>query len=138
MRERLSRLVAVSTLAAVSIVGLSGCASTGAADTAVTTIGAADLLEVVGGSDVVVLDVRTPAEFAEGHVPGSLNIDLSSPSFAEDIEALPKDATYVVYCRSGNRSAQAASLMAEAGFTSVYDVDAGPATLAEAGVPVTG
>lgn len=137
MRENLSRLVAVSIVAGASIVGLSGCASTAASDTAVTTIGAAELLEVASGSDVVVLDVRTPAEYAEGHVPGSVNIDVSSPSFTEEIEALPKDATYVVYCRSGNRSADAAARMVDAGFTDVLNVDAGLATLASAGVPLT-
>lgn len=135
MREKLGRLVAVSILAGVSVIGMSGCASE--SDPAVTTIGAADLLDVAAGPDVVVLDVRTPEEYAEGHVPGSINIDVSGPTFTEDIEALPKDATYVVYCRSGNRSAQAASQMADAGFTDVYDVDAGLETLAEAGVPVT-
>jgi len=118
----------------VAVVGLSGCSSDSGA---VTTVDAAGLVEVAQDPDVVVLDVRTPQEYGEGHVPGAVNIDLSSPTFAEEIEALPKESAYVVYCRSGNRSAQAADQMAEAGFTEVYDVDAGLVTLAEAGVPVT-
>ena len=60
-----------------------------------------------------------------------------SPSTSAARRSLPKDSAYVVYCRSGNRSAQAAQQMAEAGFTDVYDVDAGLATLAQAGVPLT-
>ena len=81
--------------------------------------------------------MRTPEEFAAGHVEGALNINVESPTFADEIEALPKDQTYVVYCRSGNRSAAAAEQMADAGFTDLYDVDAGLATLAEAGVALT-
>jgi len=132
MHARTRLAVAGATVAAV--VALSGCSSD---SSAVTTVDATELVEVAQDPDVVVLDVRTPQEYAEGHVPGALNIDISSPTFTQEIEALPKDSAYVVYCRSGNRSAQAADQMADAGFGEVYDVDAGLATLAEAGVPVT-
>lgn len=130
MRARAAAVV----VSVVALVGLAGCSS----DTgAVTDIGAQQLIEVAESGEVVVLDVRTPQEYAEGHVPGALNIDIASPTFAEQIAALPTDETYVVYCRSGNRSAQAAQQMVQAGFTDVYNVDAGLATLASAGVPLT-
>ena len=61
--------------------------------------------------ETVVVDVRTPAEYAEGHLEGAVNIDLQDSGFEEAITALDDDGQYVVYCRSGNRSAQAASLM---------------------------
>jgi rhodanese-related sulfurtransferase len=112
--------------------GLAACAS----DSAVQTIGAAELVEVVEAGDAVLLDVRTPQEYASGHLPGAVNIDLSDPTFAQQIEALPTQETYVVYCRSGNRSAEAATVMSEAGFTDVRDVDAGLQTIAQAGVPL--
>jgi rhodanese-related sulfurtransferase len=136
------RPVLAAALAVVAAVGLAGCSSddtsaTAAPAAAVTTIGASDLVDVVADPDIVVLDVRTPLEYAEGHVAGAVNIDVSSPSFGDEIAALDPDATYVVYCRSGNRSADAAAQMAEAGFTEVYDVDAGLATLSSAGVPLT-
>jgi rhodanese-related sulfurtransferase len=130
MRARAAAVV----VSVVALVGLAGCSS----DTvAVTDIGAQQLIEVAESGEVVVLDVRTPQEYAEGHVPGALNIDIASPTFAEQIAALPTDETYVVYCRSGNRSAQAAEQMVQAGFTDVYNVDAGLATLASAGVQLT-
>jgi rhodanese-related sulfurtransferase len=66
-----------------------------------------------------IIDVRTPAEFAEGHVRGAQNIDVQAASFADRIAALPKGGTYLVYCRSGNRSAQAAATMQDAGLTVV-------------------
>lgn len=132
---------AVAAVGFVSVLGLTGCSTETAvaepAAAAVTTIGASDLVGVAESTDAVVLDVRTPAEYAEGHVPGAINVDVNSPTFAEQIAALETDVPYVVYCRSGNRSAQAAQMMVAAGFTEVYDVDAGLATLAEAGVPLT-
>jgi rhodanese-related sulfurtransferase len=136
------RPVLTAVVAAVLAAGLAGCSSddtsTAAAPAAaVTTIGATELVDVVDEEDIVVVDVRTPVEYAEGHVAGAVNIDVSDPSFSDEISALDPDATYVVYCRSGNRSADAAAQMVEAGFTDVYDVDAGLATLSSAGVPLT-
>jgi phage shock protein E len=133
---RIRTLVVAALVTTAASVGLAGCSS-GTDAASVSTIGATELVEVVADPDVVVLDVRTPQEYAQGHVPGALNIDVSSPSFADEIATLPKDVTYVVYCRSGNRSADAAARMADAGFTDLYDVDAGLATLASAGVPLT-
>jgi phage shock protein E len=68
-----------------------------------------------------VVDVRTPAEYASGHLAGARNIDLQSPSFAAEVGRLDRAGAYVVYCRSGNRSAQAAQLMTAMGFTDVRD-----------------
>jgi phage shock protein E len=83
----------------------------------------------------IVIDVRTPGEYAEGHVPGALLIDVSAPTFAEQIGQLDPNAAYVVYCRSGNRSAAAVTQMLTAGFTELYDM--GPLTAwAQAGYPV--
>jgi phage shock protein E len=73
------------------------------------------------GSDTVVIDVRTPAEFASGHLKGAVNIDLSNVDFAAQIAALDTAVKYVVYCRSGNRSATAVSYMEDAGITQVTD-----------------
>ncbi|WP_336248592.1 rhodanese-like domain-containing protein [Stomatohabitans albus] len=67
------------------------------------------------------IDVRTPEEFSEGHLDGAINLDVSAFSFADEIAKLNKDDTYTVYCRSGNRSAQAVKQMNQAGFTHVVD-----------------
>lgn len=75
--------------------------------------------------DLVVLDVRTPAEFAEGHIEGAMMIDFNGPDFADQVAELDPDAPYLLYCRSGNRSGQAASIMDELGFADVADVDGG-------------
>lgn len=70
----------------------------------------------------VIIDVRTPQEYQEGHLKGAVNMDLSSGSFAEQIDGLDPNAPYQVYCRSGNRSARAVAAMRDAGFTSVTDL----------------
>lgn len=66
--------------------------------------------------DAVIIDVRTPAEFASGHLEGAVNIDVQSPDFAAQIMELDKDGEYFVYCRTGNRSGQAISQMSQMGF----------------------
>ena len=73
----------------------------------------------------VLLDVRTPAEFAAGHLTGARNLDIESSGFATQIASLDKNATYALYCHSGNRSGAALEQMAAAGFTHLYDLAGG-------------
>lgn len=84
----------------------------------------------------VVLDVRTPAEFASGHLEGAVNLDVSSPDFAQALAELNPDVAYAVYCRSGNRSAAALEAMLGQGFTSVYHLAGGIGAWTESGRPV--
>lgn len=83
-----------------------------------------------------IVDVRTPAEFAQGHVEDAVNIDVQSPAFTQEITSLPRDGTYLVYCRSGNRSAAAADAMRSAGLD-VAD-GGGLEDMKNAGFAVTG
>lgn len=83
-----------------------------------------------------VIDVRTPEEFAEGHLDGAVLIDINSPDFEQRIAELDRDQPYVLYCRSGNRSAAARAVMADLGFTDVADVEGGIAAWIAAGLPV--
>jgi phage shock protein E len=64
-----------------------------------------------------VIDVRTAEEFNAGHVPGAVNLDIYDPAFSTRFASLDPEGAYLVYCRSGNRSAQAVALMREAGLT---------------------
>jgi len=70
----------------------------------------------------IILDVRTPEEFAAGHLDGAVLVDIKDPSFDEKLTALDPSVPYVVYCRSGNRSAQAVERMKAAGFTDLTDL----------------
>lgn len=96
---------------------------------------AADLAD---DDDVVVIDVRTPEEYDAGHVDDAALIDFYADTFADEIAALDRDANYLIYCRSGNRSGQAHELMAELGFENVYDLDGGVIAWAEAGLALDG
>jgi rhodanese-related sulfurtransferase len=73
-------------------------------------------------ADTIIVDVRTPGEFAAGHLDGANLLDLTGGEFAQALPTLDPDAEYAVYCKSGNRSGQAVALMNEAGFASVIDL----------------
>lgn len=90
-----------------------------------TNLSNAEFKAMMGGGNVVLLDVRTPAETAQGKIEGALEINISSPDFANKIAALDKDKTYLVYCRSGARSARACDMMSDAGFGSLYNMKSG-------------
>lgn len=85
---------------------------------------------------VLVIDVRTPAEFAEGHIPGAYNIDIHALDFTERIKAFDPEATYIINCQSGGRSARATSLMHELGFTKAVNLTGGITAWKAAGLPV--
>jgi len=72
--------------------------------------------------DTVILDVRTAGEFEEGFIPHAKNIDIMGGRFVDELTKLDKSKTYLVYCRSGNRSGSACSVMAANGFTKVYNL----------------
>ncbi len=83
----------------------------------------------------VVLDVRSEDEFADGHIPGAINIDVNSSDFAMKVAALDKSKTYLVHCAAGVRSAKACGKLAPLGFTSLYDLAPGFNGWKKAGKP---
>lgn len=97
----MKKFLATLALALGASLALAGCA----------TAEPVDLSE-----DTVIIDVRTPAEFALGHLDGAVNIDVQSPDFAAQIMELDLSGEYFVYCRSGNRSGQAIAQMTQMGF----------------------
>jgi rhodanese-related sulfurtransferase len=116
--------------AAAAVLALTACSS---ADAAVTDVSPQQATQIVAQEGVRILDVRTPAEFAQGHLDGAVNIDVTSPDFDAAVSSLPKDATWFVYCRSGNRSGVATDRMADLGFTAMYDLQGGIVDWAAAG-----
>jgi rhodanese-related sulfurtransferase len=93
------------------------------------------------GKDAVVIDVRMPAEFAAGHVPGAVNIPIvSTPdgvqAFGEKVDALDKNKTYLVHCALGGRSILATRKMEALGFANVNDFSGGMRAWEKAEKPV--
>ena len=82
------------------------------------TVEVAEFAKAVSDTSYVVLDVRTPAEHAEGHIPGThFNIDVLEDTYTETVlKTLPKNKSVALYCRSGNRSKNAARILAEKGY----------------------
>lgn len=86
--------------------------------------------------DTVVLDVRTPEEWAEQHIAGSTLIDFQAESFAEKVAALDKSKTYLLHCASGRRSGLAQKVLVDAGLSDVLHLDGGIQGWVAAGNPV--
>lgn len=117
-RAALVRLAAVAALS----LALAGCAS------------APEPVEVP--ADAVVIDVRTAAEHAQGHLAGATLLDVSNGDLEAAIPSLDPDAATFVYCRSGSRSASAAALLREAGFTDVTDLGSLDEAAAATGIAI--
>ena len=73
----------------------------------------------------VVLDIRTPAEFNEGHIPNAVNIDYKADSFESELDKLDRDTTYLMHCRSGRRSANSFETFKKLGFKNIIHMDDG-------------
>lgn len=123
------RLVGLMSLLLVAVV-VTGCTSTGAV-TLVDSGRAETLME--SEPDLVVLDIRTPEEVAEGVLPGAMAIDFYSDTFRDQLAGLDREVPYLVYCRSGNRSADAVTVMTDLGFTEIYELDGGVVSWVGAG-----
>ncbi len=130
-------------LVAFALVVLAGCGGSATADkaassedtAAVVLASPAQARSLIQDGGVTLLDVRTPEEFAAGHIAGAENIDFYASDFADRLGGLDHGGRYVVYCKSGNRSGQATVMMAQGGFASVTDVDGGFDAWETAGLP---
>jgi hypothetical protein len=107
--------IALGIITLVALLG--GCSSN---DT--NSVSEPPAASVVVTESANIIDVRSDAEYAAGHLEGATQFDLSNGELEEALGTLDKNAEYFVYCRSGNRSAQATALMEQAGFTKVTDL----------------
>lgn len=100
------------------------------------TVPADEFATVIADPEVQRLDVRTVAEYSEGHIPGSMNINVLDKEFEAVADStLQKDKPVAVYCRSGKRSKKAAAILSGKGYK-VYDLDKGFVGWEEAGKEV--
>ncbi len=88
--------------------------------------------------DFVIIDVRTPQEFATGHIENAINLDYRSETFQEELNSLDKDKTYLVYCGVGSRSASALDIMGVLGFMEAYNMLGGIEQWQKDERPITG
>ncbi len=85
--------------------------------------------------DFVIIDVRTPGEFAGEHIENTTNINFYSETFRDTLNTLDKNKTYLIYCRSGGRSGSALDIMAELNFKEAYNILGGINQWKTAGLP---
>jgi len=125
-----ARVVTLLTLLMATIVALTltGCSTDTAPEEIAfdgTHVSASTFAAATEIEGVTVIDVRTPEEFASGHLPGAVNLDIQAADFTDQVNALDPADEYAVYCRSGNRSAAAIDLMTQAGVTNTIGLTGG-------------
>lgn len=130
MQKAWARSLAVFLLA--TMLTLAGCASGSGQNEnespdvpAVTVEEAAEMIEGSADGTLTIIDVRTPEEYALGHIAGSLNIDYYNAGFDEAVGSLDKDGSYLVYCRCGTRGASSVQIMLDQGFADVVNMSEG-------------
>ena len=129
------KLIVLALMGAIIILGMliSGCLqvpkSTNNPETQnqifenITSEEAYDLIQNnMNNTKFVILDVRTPQEFTNGHIEKAVNLDYYSDTFKNDLDQLDKNNAYLVYCRSGNRSGKTLNIMKGLGFSEAYNM----------------
>ncbi len=135
---KLIRMIEIWAVLLMLAAGLTAVLAAGPGVTDVTVEQARQLVQERGGkADFVILDVRTPEEFAGGRLPGAVNVDIQVPDFQSRLGALDRGKTYLVYCRTGNRSARAIQVMQRLGFQSVYHMTEGILRWEKKGFPLS-
>jgi len=89
-----------------------------------------------GDENIIVLDIRTPGEFAAGHIEKAVNIDYFSPNFQSRLDQLDKSKTYVMHCKSGGRSGRSVSIFKELNFKNLIHMHGGFDEWVQSGLPV--
>jgi phage shock protein E len=151
--KKIGALFAAATIAlTITLAGCSSDSSTSSADAGATTsetvnvvvekpdtpvrVDVTEFSSIVTAPGVQIIDVRTPEEFAQGHIEGAVNFNVEGPDFATQVAGLDPAGTYAVYCRSGNRSQPAVGYMAQQGITGIYELESGTVGWDEAGLPL--
>ena len=130
------QVVLTFLLVLLGVIVLSACSSSAPSPIATVQLLSPDAYyeQFGGGQTHVLIDVRTPEEFASGHIQRA--IDIPVEELPDRLSEVPQDIPIVVYCRTGNRSATAAQILVKAGFAPVFDLG-GIQSWVAAGYPVT-
>ncbi len=108
----------------LAVVGLSSCSSE-TNSKGYTNLDVPAFKAKMAEPGIVVLDVRTPAETAEGMIEGAILADYEADNFEAEVDKLDKEKTYLVYCKGGGRSSEACGIMTKKGFKNLYNLEGG-------------
>ncbi|HAE17644.1 MAG: thiosulfate sulfurtransferase [Verrucomicrobiaceae bacterium TMED137] len=87
-------------------------------------------------SEIIVVDIRTPEEFAKGHIKKAINVNMNDKSFAKKLTKLDRTKTYLMHCRSGGRSTASLPVWNRLGFKNVLHLSSGTLGWVRAGQPL--
>lgn len=134
----MKRITPAMALLITAVMTLSSCAGTATGNAVLETVPVTEIQLLVADppAGLVILDIRTPEEYAAGHIEGAINLDYYATDFADRLGELDPSVPYVMYCNSGNRSANALPLMDQIGFHEVYELAGGIAAWYQAGLPL--
>ncbi|MFC2063113.1 rhodanese-like domain-containing protein [Chloroflexota bacterium] len=139
MRLKYSAIILSLLVLCVVVMGSSCAEKIGDSTQKIVDISAEEAFNLIqdneGNSDFIIMDVRTPEEFADGHIENAINLDFYSESFKAELSKLDRNKTYLVYCRTGNRSSSTIDIMSELGFKEVYHLDVGIVGWLDKGLP---
>jgi rhodanese-related sulfurtransferase len=134
---------ALYALLLAASLGCSGCrhqepqaATAATAASVVSHVDPAGAEQLIAGGKVVILDLRTPGEYAAGRLAGARNLDFRSADFEPQLAKLDRKPAYLIHCASGRRSTSALALFQRLGFQSVIHLDGGLGAWERAGKPV--
>lgn len=120
----------------ISAFSLAMLACTGKKDDKFKNLSVDQFEELIKDNNIQLVDVRTLAEYSDGHIPGSININIMDENFSTVVDdLLQKDQPIAVYCKSGRRSRNAAKILVEKGFK-VYNLDKGILSWQEEGMNI--
>ena len=131
MRIKKFVLLALPLLLALGVILTAGCAAgqTKTLPSVIKDVTAREAFTLTqensNNRDFVILDVRTPQEFAAGHIAKAINIDFYSPAFGDKIDSLDRNKTYLLHCRSGTRSQVTFDMMKKLNFLRIYHMTGG-------------
>jgi len=119
------KAILVAVLLMVTVIIATGCNSTGAKMATIETVDitAEQALQMWQNKTAIIIDVRTPTEYQEGHIPDVANIPLDQ--ITNRMSEIPKDKNVLLICRSGKRSGQGTSLLRNNGFNNVHNITEG-------------
>ena len=128
----------LKTLIIITMLSFIYCSDTKKQDESVAKdVTVEEFKKLVDSSKGLLLDVRTPDEFNEGHIMEAVNINFYDKDFAQQVEKLDKMKPVYVYCRSGGRSGKTKDLLHKKGFTEIYNLEGGFLSWEKAGYKIT-
>ena len=140
MKKNRFSLIRMLLLSLAILVFVVSCNTGGALDIMFTNASVDEAYTLIQNNksnpDFVIFDVRTPSEYASGHIENAVNLDYYDDAFEETLDTYDRNKTYLIYCRTGNRSAAAMKIMKNLGFTNVYNMQGGINVWISAGYPV--